>query len=78
MERRKYPEIDGERLRELRTGRVLTLRRLEEQSGVSFDRINKLELHGGAVRPSTVHKLAEALGVDPVELVESDNREPVK
>ncbi len=69
MEQRKYPEINGERLRELRMSKVLTLRRLEEMSGVSFDRINKLELHGGAVRPSTIHKLAGALGVEPGELV---------
>jgi DNA-binding Xre family transcriptional regulator len=69
MRQRKYPEIDGERLRDLRVSRAITLRRLEEMSGVSFDRINKLELHGGAVRPSTIHKLAEALGVDPAELV---------
>ncbi len=69
MGRQKYPEINGTRLREIRVSRVLTLRRLEELSGVSYDRISKLELHGGGVRPSTVHKLAEALGVDPAELV---------
>ena len=69
MGRRKYPEINGEHLRELRVSRALTLRRLEEMSGVSFDRINKLELHGGAVRPITVNKLAEALGVPPTELI---------
>lgn len=65
---RKYPEINGERLREIRVSKALTLRRLEEMSGVSYDRISKLELHGGGVRPSTVHKLAEALSVEPPEL----------
>ena len=69
MGQRKYPEINGNRLRELRISKALTLRRLEEDSGVSFDRINKLELHGGSARPSTIHKLAEALGVEPAELV---------
>jgi transcriptional regulator with XRE-family HTH domain len=69
MEQRKYPEINGNRLREIRVSKALTLRRLEEISGVSFDRINKLELHGGGVRPSTVHKLSEALGVPPEELI---------
>ncbi len=72
MGQRKYPEIDGERLRDLRVSKALTLRRLEELSSVSFDRINKLELHGGAVRPSTIHKLAEALGVDPAELIDAE------
>jgi transcriptional regulator with XRE-family HTH domain len=69
MEQRKYPEINGERLREIRVSKALTLRRLQEMSGVSFDRINKLELHGGAARPSTIHKLAEALDVPPNELI---------
>lgn len=69
MPRKKYPEIDGDQLREMRMSKALTLRHLEEMSGVSFDRINKLELHGGAVRPSTIHKLAEALEVDPRMLV---------
>ena len=69
MERKKYPDIDGGHLREIRVSRALTLRRLQELSGVSFDRINKLELHGGSVRPSTIHKLADALGVEPEELI---------
>ena len=59
-------------MREVRMSKALSLRRLEELSGVSFDRINKLELHGGSARPSTIHKLAEALGVEPAELVRAD------
>ena len=70
MGRKKYPEIDGSRLREIRVSKLLTLRTLGEMSGVSYDRISKLELHGGPVRPTTIRKLAEALGVDPAELVE--------
>ncbi len=70
MGTRKYPAINGEKLREIRVSKALSLRRLEEISGVSFDRINKLELNGGSVRPSTIHKLAEALDIEPTELVE--------
>jgi transcriptional regulator with XRE-family HTH domain len=69
MAQTKYPEINGERLREIRLSKALTLRGLGESSGVAFDRINKLELRGGAARPSTIHKLSEALAVDPAELV---------
>jgi transcriptional regulator with XRE-family HTH domain len=69
MGRRKYPEINGDRLREIRLSKALTLRRLGELSAVSFDRISKLEVHGGAARPSTIHKLADALGVPPEELI---------
>lgn len=69
MVQTKYPEINGGRLREIRLSKALTLRGLGEKSGVAFDRINKLELRGGGARPSTIHKLAEALGVEPQELV---------
>ena len=69
MRQKKYPEIAGERLREIRLSKALTLRQLGEVSGVAFDRINKLELRGGPVRPTTVHKLAAALGVAPSDLV---------
>jgi transcriptional regulator with XRE-family HTH domain len=72
MVQTKYPVINGERLRELRLSKALTLRALGEKSGVAFDRINKHELRSGAARPSTIHKLAKALGVDPAELVSGD------
>lgn len=70
MSQTKYPEINGERLREIRLSKALTLRGLGEKSGVAFDRINKLELRGGAARPSTICKLAEALDVEPSDLIE--------
>lgn len=74
MVRKKYPEINADRLRDIRVSKALSLRNLEKMSGVSFDRINKLELHGGGVRPSTIQKLAKALDVEPTELVR--NAEP--
>ncbi len=71
MGQKKYPEINGDRLREIRVSKPLTLRALGEMSGVSYDRISKLEVHGGAVRPATIHKLADALEVEPSELVKA-------
>jgi transcriptional regulator with XRE-family HTH domain len=71
MSQKKYPEINGDRLREIRVSKPLTLRALGERSGVSYDRISKLEVHGGPARPGTIHKLAAALGVEPSELVKS-------
>lgn len=61
-----------ERLRELRRRRVLTLRELEEVSGVSYATVWRLE-SGRATdaRPSTIRKLARALGVEPEELIDS-------
>ncbi len=56
-------------MRELRRLRVLTLRELEEESGVSYNTIWRLENGHREARPSTIRKLAAALGVDPAELV---------
>lgn len=65
-----------ERLRELRRRRVLTLRELEEVSGVSYATVWRLE-SGRATdaRPSTIRKLARALGVEPEELIDSPTSE---
>jgi len=62
----------GERLAELREQKALTLRDLEEASGVGADAISKIENGHRKPRPSTLRKLARALGVD----VEDFFREP--
>ena len=64
----EYWEIDGERLQEIRMSRGLTLRRLEQHSGVPYERLNELEQGGGVVEEDTVEKLAEVLDVEPSEL----------
>ncbi len=38
-------------------------------TGVAFDTINKLELEKRNAQPRTMRKLAEALGVEPKELM---------
>ena len=72
MEEREPSEVNGDRLREIRMSRGLTPRRLEEHSGVSYERINELELGGGVLEVDTVEKLAEALDVEPEELLAED------
>ena len=57
--------FDGSKLRELRLRRALTLRELGEISGVAYDSINAIELGKQQPRPSTVRRLAVALGVSP-------------
>ncbi len=59
-----------QKLKALRTERVLTLRELEELSGVSKDTISRIERVGKA-RQTTIRKLAAGLGVEPRELVKS-------
>ena len=58
-----------ERLKELRRARVLSLRELEERSGVSYNSIWRIEDGRQGAHPRTVRKLAEALGVEPSELI---------
>lgn len=65
-------QINGQRLRELRVERALTLRALGEISGVAYDTINQLELGRRPGHASTIRKLAVALGVQPRELMEGE------
>lgn len=58
-----------ERLRELRRQKVLSMRELEEKSGVSYNTIWRLETGKTGAQPRTIRKIAGALGVDPAELV---------
>jgi HTH-type transcriptional regulator, competence development regulator len=62
-------EVNVERLKELRRERVLSLRELEERSGVSYNTIWRIEDGRQGAHPGTVRKLAEALGVQPSELI---------
>jgi transcriptional regulator with XRE-family HTH domain len=62
-------EVNVERLKELRRERVLSLRELEERSGVSYNTIWRIEDGRQGAHPRTVRKLANALGVQPSELI---------
>ena len=69
----RFLRVDGAKLRELRRRRMLSLRELGERSGVAFDNINKLENEQRRAQPRTIRKLAEALGVEPHELMKGEN-----
>ena len=62
-------DVDGQKLRELRVQRALSLRALGERSGVTFATINNLENGNRPARLVTIRKLAEALDVEPKELM---------
>jgi integrase len=66
-------EVNGQRLRQLRVERALSLRALAQRSGVAFDTINKLELGHRPARLVTIRKLAKALEVEPKELMKGEN-----
>jgi transcriptional regulator with XRE-family HTH domain len=65
-------EVNGQKLRQLRVERALSLRALAERSGVAFDTINKLGLGHRPARLVTIRKLAEGLGVEPKELIKGE------
>jgi transcriptional regulator with XRE-family HTH domain len=46
---------------------------LAQRSGVAFDTINKLELGHRPARLVTIRKLADALGVEPKELMKGQD-----
>ena len=58
-----------ERLKELKREQVASLRELEERSGVSYNTIWRIEDGRQGAHPRTVRKLADALGVQPSELI---------
>jgi transcriptional regulator with XRE-family HTH domain len=62
-------EVNVQRLKELRRERVLSLRELEERSSVSYNTIWRIEDGRQGAHPRTIRKLAEALGVQPSELI---------
>lgn len=66
----KSIRVDGKRLQALRAEQALTLRDLGARSGVAYDTINKLELGRRGAHASTIRRLAQALGVEPAELIE--------
>jgi transcriptional regulator with XRE-family HTH domain len=62
-------EVNVERLKELRREQVLSLRDLEERSGVSYNTIWRIEDGRQGAQQRTIRKLAGALGVEPSELL---------
>jgi transcriptional regulator with XRE-family HTH domain len=60
----------GDRLKNLRIRRALTQQELADRAGISTNALNRIELNKAEPHMSTLRKLAQALGVDPTELIE--------
>jgi len=69
QERTLMPQIDGEKLRELREERFLSHRELAQRAGVSPTTVLNLEREQTEPQRRTIRKIAGALGVEPAELV---------
>jgi transcriptional regulator with XRE-family HTH domain len=59
----------GDKLREVRTSRLLTQSELSEKSGVNTTTIVRIERNQVEPHFRTIRKLAKALDVDPTELL---------
>jgi transcriptional regulator with XRE-family HTH domain len=59
----------GDRLRDLRKRALLTQAQLAERSGVAISTVIRIERNQVEPQGRTIRKLAEALGVEPHELV---------
>ena len=69
----RFTEVDGARLRRLRRMGALSQRDLSRMTGVAFDTISRLETGKQQAQPRTIRKLADALGVEPRELIKGEN-----
>jgi transcriptional regulator with XRE-family HTH domain len=68
----RFMLIDGDKLRRLRMERLWMIRDLAERSGVHRNLISNYELNKAGAHPDTIRKLADALGVEPSELLKLD------
>lgn len=66
-------KIDGEKLKRLREGQLMTLRELAKASGADHSSISEYERGLRNPHPATIKKLAKALGVEPKELLRDED-----
>jgi transcriptional regulator with XRE-family HTH domain len=59
----------GDKVKRLRDRRALTQGELADKAGLTVAALSRIERNNAEPRPTTRRKLAEALGVDPSELI---------
>ncbi len=69
----RFIAVDGAKLRKLRRERALSQQDLERVTGLSQATLSDLEGGKRGARASTLRKLAEALGVEPKELMKEED-----
>ncbi len=62
----------GDNLKKLRVLNALTQAELAQKAGLTLAAVARIERNEAEPRMTTLRKLAEALGVDPPELVQGD------
>jgi HTH-type transcriptional regulator, competence development regulator len=66
-------EVNGARLRSVRRAHALSQRDLSRMTGIAFDTISRLETGKQRAQPRTIRRLADALGVEPRELMKGED-----
>jgi transcriptional regulator with XRE-family HTH domain len=69
----RFIAVDGRRLRRLRRERALSQQDLQRITGIAQATLSDLEQGKRGARASTLRKLAEALGVEPKELMKEES-----
>lgn len=64
--------MDGAKLKRWRLARLLSIRELAKKSGVNHSAISEMERGKRQPHPKTLEKLARALEVEPIELLEGE------
>jgi transcriptional regulator with XRE-family HTH domain len=67
-------EVDVTKMKALREERVLSQRDLASMAGLTQMTVWRIENGYRDARPGTIRKLAQALGVEPKELVKREGR----
>ena len=65
----------GDKLRETRKYALLTQQQLADKSGVGIATIVRIERNQVEPQARTIRKLAQALGVEPYELLKGESHE---
>jgi transcriptional regulator with XRE-family HTH domain len=68
--KKKFPNFLGDRLRELRNQKRLSLREIDEIAGISSSYLSQVETGERHPSASVLKKLAPAYGISPRELLE--------
>jgi transcriptional regulator with XRE-family HTH domain len=66
-------EVDGLKLQRLREEQVLSQRDLARMAGLTHQTVWRFENGSTNAHPQTIRKIAEALGVEPKELVKKED-----
>jgi transcriptional regulator with XRE-family HTH domain len=69
----RFLEVDGPRLRRVRRAHARSQRDLSRMTGIAFDTISRFETGKQRAQPRTLRRLADALGVEPRELMKGES-----